>query len=167
MSPVTPVGISELEAAVLARLQAKIANYAIEPYPDKPETYKLKHQRGAFLVSYRGADYEEPDDTGDIAQTRRMLVDVTIECRQLSGHDGAYTMLELARIALTGFRVAGFTKLALVRERFLARGEGVWLFAITFATSTVAVEAPDDVVDVLLERLTIESEFTTSEVPPQ
>ncbi|MEX2155112.1 MAG: Gp37 family protein [Gemmatimonadaceae bacterium] len=166
MSPVTPVGITELEAGVLARLAAKIDDYGVEAYPDKPETHKLRHQRGAFLVAYRGADYDAVEDTGDVVQTRRMLIDVVTECRQLSGHDGAYVMLELARVTLAGWRIAGFTKLSLVRERFLNRGEGVWLYAQTFATTTVAVELPDDEeLGPVLERLRLESTYTISEIP--
>ena len=162
----TPVTVAALVAAVLARLEAKISGYTIEPFPDKPETYQLKSQKGAFLAAYRGADYGDVDAQGGVVQLRRQLVDVVIQARQLNGAGDSYAMIDMALTTLLGHRVPGFTQLAAVRERFLFRDENRWCYAITFAAITMAVELPDEGdVDVLLEQLTLVSPFATSEIP--
>jgi hypothetical protein len=160
-----PTTIAALEAGVLARLQAKIENYAIESFPDKPETYKLRHQRGAFLTAYRGADYTPIGDGDATVQARRMMIDVVIQCRQLSGNEGAYVMLELARCALVGFEIPGFTKLSIDRDRFIASNEGVWTYQLTFAAETIAIEVEEELVESTLHRITLQSPFNTSEIP--
>src|SRR5260370_22583310 len=56
---------------------------------------------------------------------------------------GAYSILEAVRVALTGFQPnAGCTKMAPKRERFEARDKegGVWIYDMRFVTRTVAVE---------------------------
>jgi hypothetical protein len=166
MTPPTAVDIPALVNAVCNRLKDKIDGYAIELFPDKAESYKLTHQRGAFLIAYRGSEYGTVEDTGDIVQGRQLSVDIVIETRQLAGAgDGAYTMLELARTALIGFKIPGFTKIAAVRERFLSRVETVWVYVLTISAATVSVAIDETLIGPALERLTMQSQFTTSEIP--
>jgi hypothetical protein len=157
--------VTDLVDGVIARLTAKISGYAIEPFPDKLEQYKLNHQRGAFLVAYRGADYDETEDTGATVQVRRPQVDIAVQSRALNGAGGSYAMLEMARAALVGHQIPGFTQLAAVRERFIGRNENVWTYQMTFSTTTLAVQLDDDVVDVLLAQLTFVGPSHTLEIP--
>jgi hypothetical protein len=59
------------------------------------------------------------------------------------GNPGAYAMIEAVRMALTGFQVPGCDKAYPLRERFIRRDKqgGVWIYAISFALLTAAVEA--------------------------
>lgn len=156
--------IPALEEGIRGRLAAKVAGVAIESYPDKPEGYRLVHQVGALLVAYRGARYTDTEDTGDVVQIRDLFFDVHVLARSLSNHGGAYVHLEAARLALTGFRVPGFRKLAPRREAFLGHKEGVWMFALTVSAATIAAELDEDLVGAQLARLTLASDYTTSEV---
>lgn len=160
-----PTTIPALEEGITARLKAKVANLAIEAYPDKPEQYRLTHQRGALLVAYRGARYTDPEDVGEVVQLREMFFDVHVLARSLNGHGGVYVHLEAARLALTGFRVPGFRKLTPRRETFLGHKEGVWMFALTLSAATIAAELDETTAGALLTQLTLASDYTTSKVP--
>lgn len=135
-----PTTIAALEGAMVARLKERVGGVAVEPYPDRPEAYRLVHQAGALLVAYRGARYGEPESLGEVIQERTLDFDVYVLARSLGGHQGAYTYLEAARGALTGYAPEGFGRLTPVEEAFLAHGEGVWMYSLTLSATTVTAE---------------------------
>lgn len=150
-SPPTPVDIATIETAIVNQLHSRIDTVEIAHFPDKPSAYRLTHRVGAALVVYRGASYGAQLDTSTIAQVRTLKFDVTLVMRDLGWSyggeaggtsPGAYAVLEQARNALTGFRVPGCRKMYPVRDRFEGRDPqgGVWIYAITFALDTIAVE---------------------------
>lgn len=151
-APPTAIDIATVEAAIVAQLQSAVGGIEIAHYPSRPESYRMTHRVGAALVMYKGAQYGEQLDTAAIIQERRLAFEVTVMMRDLGwsyggaagGPDpGAYAILESIRAALTGFRVPGCRKMRPVRERFIKRDRqgGVWIYAIGFELSTVAVEA--------------------------
>jgi len=157
-SPVTPLDIATLEAAIVAQLQtyltAALGSQMIEVthFPDRPEAYELRHRIGVAMVIYMGGDYGEIIDIGHVAQERTLQFAVGLRIRDLgwafggppSGTSpGAYQILEAVRLALLGFQVnTGCTPMRAIRERFIDRDrqEGVWVYEIIFATRTVVVE---------------------------
>jgi Gp37 protein len=149
--PPSPLDIATIETAIVNQLRSQIGTVEIAHFPDKPSAYRLTHRIGAALVVYRGATYGEQIDTAAIAQVRTLKFDVTLVMRDLgwsfggeaSGTSpGAYAVLEEVRTALTGFRVPGCRKMYPVRDSFEGRDPqgGVWIYAITFALDTMAVE---------------------------
>lgn len=149
MPPVTilgtaPTKVVDLEDGVLARLRAKVSGVEVESYPDRPDTYRLKHQVGALLVAYRGAQYTMPEAVAEVIQERECSIDVVVVTRSLSGHRGSYHYLEAARLALAGHQVPGFRKLVPRSEQFVGYAEGTWTFAITLSAATVAAELAGD-----------------------
>jgi hypothetical protein len=52
-------------------------------------------------------------------------------------------MIEAVRATLTGFEIGGCTKMRPARDRFVARDKqgAAWIYEITFALTTMAVEA--------------------------
>lgn len=164
---IAPTSIIALEAAIVARLTAKMqAGLAVQGFPDEGDAYRLVNQVGAALVGYRGARYTDPEDAGEVVQERDLWFDIHLLFRQLNGHEGSYVHLEAARLALVGFKVPGFRKMVLRREAFVAHKAGVWAFALTVSAVTVSAE-PDEaaVSGVPITRLTIESPYTISEIP--
>jgi hypothetical protein len=150
-APPTPLDIGTIEAAIVNQLGAQIKVIEIAHFPDKPETYRMTHRIGAALVRYEGAEYGDLLDTAAIVQERTLKFDITVMMRDLgwsvggptSGPSpGAYAIIEAVRSALTGFRVPGCGKAYPLRERFIKRDKegGVWIYAITFALRTAAVE---------------------------
>jgi hypothetical protein len=137
--------------ALVARLSAQISSVEVAHFPDAPQAYRLTHRIGAALVRYDGADYGPLRDTWAIVQERVLRFEVAILVRDLGWSyggeqggtsPGGYALLESVRGALTGFRVLGYGKIYPVHERFLERDKqgGVWIYTITFALKTMAVE---------------------------
>jgi hypothetical protein len=150
-SPATPLDIATLEEAIVSQLAANISGIEIAHYPDNPESYRLTHRVGAALVKYQGAKYGKPDDTAFVVQKRTLQFEVHIIMRDLgwsfgggaSGSGpGAYSMIEAVRLALTGYQIPGCGKMWPVEERFVERDKqgGVWIYAISVAFTTAAVE---------------------------
>jgi len=104
------------------------------------------------MVIYLGSEYSNVIDIGNIAQERTLEFEVGLRIRDLgwafggppSGTSpGAYQVLEAIRGTLTGFQPnTGCTRMRPLRERFVERDRqgGVWVYAITFQTHTLAVE---------------------------
>ena len=162
-TPATPLDIASIETAILTQLKSLITSIEITHYPDRPETYRLTHRIGAALVRYDGAIYGPIDDTGTVAQRRRLRFAVRLVMRDLGwsfGGDGdgpspgAYAMIEAVRVALTGFQIGGCGKMAPSRERFIERDKqgAVWIYEIAFALTTTAVEASSPVTYPLFTR---------------
>jgi hypothetical protein len=150
-SPPTPIDIATIETAIVARLRALVTSIEIAHFPDSPKNYRLTHRIGAALVVYRGSEYGQVEDTASIIQQRKMEFDVTVLVRDLgwsvggspgATSPGAYAILEAIRAALTGYQVPGARKIYLVREKFVERDAdgGVWMYLLTIALSTMAIE---------------------------
>lgn len=129
-----------LEFAVIARLQVRIPELAVDAFPDNPEKYRLNHPIGALLVRYNGSKYGGVSDTDAVLQERTMVVEVTLVFRSLNGKDGVYAYLEAVRRALAGYRIPAFSKLKPVRDEFVSQGGGEWRYAIDFVTKTAVIE---------------------------
>jgi hypothetical protein len=151
-APPTPLDIATIEAALLAQLNEQINGIEIVHYPDQPESYRLTHRVGAALVRYEGSKYGRQIDTAAIAQERTLEFEITLLMRDLGWglgsrsygtSPGAYAILEAVRTSLTGYQISGCSKMYPLRERFVKRdGQGgVWIYAIVFALTTMAVEA--------------------------
>lgn len=151
-APPTPIDIATIELAIVAQLAAQVGGIEVAHFPDRPEAYRLTHRVGAALVQYLGAKYGELRDTVAIVQERVMEFGITVMMRDLGWSygaepdgtsPGAYAVLEAIRAALTGFIVPGCRKLYPRAEKFVERDRqgGVWIYLITFALSTVALEA--------------------------
>jgi hypothetical protein len=151
-TPPIPLDIATIENALVEQLLSQINLIEIVHFPDRPEAYRLTHRVGAALVSYRGATYGDLIDTAVVMQPRKLEFEVRLMARDLGWSygalgtgvsPGAYSLLEAVRAALTGFRIPGCRKTYPLKERFVERDAqgGVWIYAISFAVETLAVEA--------------------------
>jgi len=132
--------------AVVERLKTAFQDLAVEYFPDKPSEYRLNHPKGALLVSYLGAKYQEPIDTTAVVQPATIKLNVTVVLRQLNGKDGAVAMLMRLRAALIGYKPPNCRrKVWAVGEQYLGESAGIWQYALDVSTEAVVVE--DDDVD--------------------
>jgi hypothetical protein len=156
-TPPTPLDIRTIEAALVNQLNSQIREIEVAHFPDTPEAYRMTHRIGAALIRYEGGEYGKLIDTAAIVQERTLKFEITVMMRDLGWNaggpssgttPGAYAMIEAVRRALTGFQVPGCDKAYPLRERFIKRDKqgGVWIYAISFALRTAAVEAsaPDN-----------------------
>lgn len=157
--------IEEIENSIIDRLKAKIQGLLVEAFPEKPSEYKLLHPKGALLVSFSGSVFSDPQPTDVIVQDRKMEFDVTIATRDLRGHKGAYTFLEAARIALTGYQIAGCSKIYPRREGFISEANKTWQYGIRFALTMPAIEMDEDEQLVLLTKIAAVDDYGGVEVP--
>ncbi|MBF6569068.1 MAG: hypothetical protein IVW54_09345 [Candidatus Binataceae bacterium] len=150
-SPPSPLDIGTIEAAIVAQLRSTITTIEVVQFPDRAEAYRLTHRIGAALVAYRASSYGELIDTAAVVQARTLEFEVRLIVRDLGwsyggpgsgGGPGAYALLEAVRAALTGFQIPGCRKAYPLKERFVERDTrgGVWIYSISFAIETVAME---------------------------
>ena len=133
--------ILEIETAVIEKLRESITDLLVEGYPDSPDSYTLKHAKGAVLVNYQGSSFGEPKASGPVSQMRRVEIDTTVIVKNLRSHDGAYAYVDAVRDALTG-RIAGLGRVYPTREGFLSvKVGGVWQYGVSFAVNMVHEEA--------------------------
>ncbi|HEY6394495.1 MAG TPA: Gp37 family protein [Candidatus Binataceae bacterium] len=173
-APPTPIDIATIESAILARLSSKIGTIEISHYPDASESYRMTHRIGAALVMYKGAVYGKHLATAAIVQERELEFEITVMMRDLGWNyggeasgttPGAYAILESIRAALAGFRIPGCRKLRPTRERFVERDKqgGIWIYAIVFALSTIAIEQRDpDAFPIFVKGIAMEEGGETS-----
>lgn len=152
-----PVTILAIEQAITQRLKARITTLTVASFPDDPEQWEMRDRRGYCLIAWRGDSFGDIKSVDLVYQERRLEFDIHILMRKLRGHEGAYLTVEAVRLALTGFEIPGCTKLAPVRTKFLGtrRREGVWTYALTFATTAPAFEAPEVEILPLLTRIAL------------
>lgn len=153
MNPI-PNTCEALEAAVMARLTARLPDLAVEAYPDDPDGYRLNHPVGALLVRYHGSKYGPLLDAGIVVQERRLAIEVTLVMRCLNGKEGVYGALEEVRQALAGHAPPAFGKLVPIGDEFLGEGGGEWRYAIDFMTTTTVIEEDEPENDPLVTRIT-------------
>ncbi len=134
--------IAEAQDAILQRLRDRIDGVAVDAYPDRPETYQLKHAAGALLVRYAGSRFTEPEPTDVIVQTQTVMVDVVTVVRNLRDHAGLLDLLHAVRTALTGLRIPGASACWPVKEEFQDYVDGVWQYATTFELGVPHTEPP-------------------------
>lgn len=144
--------------AVVARLEAKLPQLAVEYFPDNPAEYRLNHPKGALLVSYPGSQFGTTVDVTYIAQPRTVKLSVTVILRQLNGKGGAIDAVDAVRLALVGFRPPDCRKVLVESDQFLDETAGIWKYAVDVSTSTMQVEDADVNTETPLTLVTYEEE---------
>lgn len=159
--------IREIEASIVARLDAALDKLHVEAFPDKPESFKLTHPAGAVLVAYGREVYSKPRDIALVVQDRRIEWDISILTRNLRSHVGAYDVLDAVRMVLTGWRTEGCSKLIPVRAEFIDQSQGVWTHMLTMSHSIPTVECHEEEDLPVLKRVNTADPFgtTDTEIP--
>jgi hypothetical protein len=150
--PPARLDLKYVEVAILRQLAQNIDSAAAEiaPFPQDWEQYSLKHQNGAVLLHWMGSEYQRQMPTDIVAQWRCMRWAMVCLSRNLGwsfGGEGdqfssAYGLIELVRVALTGFQIPGFKQAYPVHEIFLGQKGAQWAYEIVFMFETYAIETP-------------------------
>ena len=150
--------------AVVERLKSAFPDLAVEYFPDKPAEYRLNHPKGALLVSYLGAKYDDSIDTSAVVQPATLKYAITVSLRQLNGKDGAVAVLTRLRSALVGFKPPNCRrKSRAVSEQFLGESAGIWQYALDMATEAIVVEDEDVDDGPLLTHITTDDGYNRGE----
>jgi hypothetical protein len=139
--------IAEIEHDMVALLATALPDLHVEPFPDKPDAYRLTQAYGAVLVAYAGSRLPDPSVLAGTAQKRRLEFQLVVKVRSLRDHTGAYAVLEAIRAALAGQALHG-ARFYPVREQFEDVSSGVWTYLAVYAADIPWVsqaQFPDDV----------------------
>ncbi|MDD2870087.1 Gp37 family protein [Neomegalonema sp.] len=136
--------LQEIEAAIVARIAARLPDLHVEAFPDKPESFRMHHPAGAVLVAFGRESHAKPRALDLVVQERRIEWDLSILTRNLRSHVGAYDVLDALRLALTGWRAEGCGKMRPVRAEFVDQKQGVWTYVLTVEHATMTVEVADE-----------------------
>jgi hypothetical protein len=163
------MGVAELEAALVDRVDARLQELAVEPWPADPRNYRCVHPVGAVLVRYVGSQYGPPSDVGVMVQERTATFEFALLVRGLRDHLELTAHLEALRRAVQGLKLPGAGKLRLLRDDFVAEVDGEWRHGLRASTTLPAVEEADvDVGEpVYLSRGVARGPFGTVEVPAE
>lgn len=148
--------IAEIEAVVVARLRAALTIDGqlhpvvdVEPWPDNPERYKMVHPRGAVLIMYRGAKFDENatarqivefDARFEIGLLSKTLRAPAVAVAAGEPDTGVYTLLDKSRGAFLGWQPEGAANITrLVAESYEAYREGVWSYSLSVAIPMLTV----------------------------
>lgn len=126
--------------AVRDRLAGELPDYKVELFPDRPDTYRFIHPKGAVLVGYVGSKFGALEDLSMIAQERVITLDLTVFGRGLHSDGATLDLLDQVRLAIVGFRPSGCLKCHLIDEAFLSEEAGAWQYRLRVQTETQQVE---------------------------
>jgi Gp37 protein len=145
--------ITRVEDDILARLRQALTRadaphpvIDVQPWPGRPEDYRMPHPVGALLVMYRAGKF--PPGTGLVEWTAEFELGLMV--RNLRTHQarpgapddgtGAYDLLEAARVALAGVELPSAAGPAFVTaETFTGRRESVWGYSMRLSVPMVSV----------------------------
>ncbi|EAA7715307.1 hypothetical protein ATS25_07630 [Salmonella enterica] len=129
---------------LVARLRARLPGLHVAYFPDSPDAFTLTHPVGAVLLSYSRSTYGTSESTGTVVQPQTMRFVATVVLRQLNGRDGAVDVLDSVRQALGGWRPQNCLRpVWLVEDTFLGEVQGLWQYALTFATQSFFIQDDD------------------------
>lgn len=119
----------QIEAAIVEKLKTQI-DVTIKAFPSTTDDYKkLPLNKAMILVAYSGSVLSEPTNLDAIVQQRLMEFSITLQVRDLRGHEGAYVYLESIRSTLTGFSPLDDQRVMFMTDESLLKVvENVWVW---------------------------------------
>lgn len=150
--------VTLVEDDLLARLRQALTRAGqphpvidVQPWPGRPEEWRMVHPVGALLLMYRGGQF--PAGPGLVQWSAEFELGLMV--RNLRTHQarpgapdegiGAYDLLQAVRVALAGHEppsAAGPVHVA--RESYTGRRDAVWAYAVRLAVPMVSlVQVPE------------------------
>ena len=127
-------------------LQTALPEYEVALFPERPDSYRFIHPKGAVLIGYQGSKFTRLESLGVIQQQRDITLNLTVFGRGVH-HDGAaLDLLDALRLALVGYAPPHCQPCHLLDEAFLSEDGGAWQYQLTAQTETQQLEqrsAPD------------------------
>ena len=142
--------IKEIENSIIEKLNTDITDLKVEGYPDKPETYRLNHPKGAILINYFGSDFGKPmlgeELESFIVQEEEELFRCVISVRGLRDHQGIYDYIDRIKSSLMGYHPIDSLrckKMYVKQIRFVSEEDGVWTYAMLLAVKLLTQESDE------------------------
>ncbi|MEM3091770.1 MAG: Gp37 family protein [Candidatus Pacearchaeota archaeon] len=132
--------IKEIKEIIKSLLEESVKN-KLSPHlqipveiPTSIEQYKLSHPIGAYLVVYKGSNYEQKDIRNIIAQNRNIEITIIVTAR----YRNEFTpeeYLDFAINSLSGYDTGAKRTDRLIycsNDEWLGEENGIWSYAATF-----------------------------------
>lgn len=154
-----------VEAEIAARLRTELHPVVVDILPDKER--EPRYPNGAVLVAYQSSSFGAVRSFDDlVAQEEELVFDVTLLSRSLRDRTGIYPLMRAAKSALLGFKPSHCGQLILKDSRFVDRDDMVWVWSLSFSTTTLTVATMPDETLPTLTRLTLKDNLGNTEVIP-
>jgi hypothetical protein len=115
-------------------------DWAVEDFPDKPQSYRLTHPNGAVLVQYTASQYGKSETLDWVVQQRQQHWRLVLLGRQQYGaKKGVVTMLNRLTRLLPGKQLGACEPIQLLRDYFVRQDEGLWEYCIEFSMASPVV----------------------------
>lgn len=126
--------ISEIEQAIVTRLQSRIGHTDIRAFPENAEEFnRLPLNKPRILVAYGGSAFNEPTNKDRIIQEQILEFEITIQMRNLREHHGVYNYLSAVYTALSGFSPRSNSRVMYISaERLINFDNNVWTWMQTW-----------------------------------
>lgn len=127
--------VDTIESAIVGRLESQITDLTIKAFPSRPEEFKKLPvgNKGIVLVAYSGSALSDPTNMDALIQDRALEFSVTLQIRDLRGHDGAYDYLEDIRSALSGWSPTSDDRVMyMISEGLLRLIDNLWVWGQTW-----------------------------------
>lgn len=125
----------QAENEIVARMQsfAGLADVAdIIPLPDDVSNYRTPVAKALVTTVFLGEKYDANQSVGQSAQHYGISFNVSVQARKLRGEEGVYSVCELVKKALIGFRPTHCGMLTLADHEFADYQNDIWEHSITF-----------------------------------
>lgn len=127
--------VDTIESAIVGRLESQITDLTIKAFPSRPEEFKklpVGH-KGIVLVAYSGSSLGAPTNMDVLIQERVLEFSITLQIRDLRGHDGAYDYLDDIRAALSGWSPTSDDRVMFMTSESLLRLiDNLWVWGQTW-----------------------------------
>ena len=129
--------IAEIENSIIDRLRPLLKDFNVEAYPDNPDSYDLKHNKGAVLVSLKSKNRINDSESFCGYKESFCYFNVFILCRHLrakDAHQGIYDALEIAEHALDDWQpeLDNCDCFEFMQGGFISKGENVFIYGALF-----------------------------------
>jgi hypothetical protein len=150
--------ILNAEQEIVKRLKPlESLGISIAPIPDTVADLSRPMSRGYVLVHYDRSVIGKPDRVGKVVQSEDLVFMITICLRSLRTHQGAYFILSLITLLLTGMKTAdssGFGYWQTKKFTRIERKEKLFEYTAEFVIPTYLVEWEPQEVQALLKKIT-------------
>lgn len=136
--------IKTISDEIKIKLKQSITDVEVANYPQKFDRFlkEFIHPKGAILVTYKGSTFSKPQTTDIVIQEESVSFALIVLIRAFTD-DEALIYLDKIKKSLTGFKIAGCSKIWVERTEFLDEDEGIFMYEVDFTTKTKSFEVTE------------------------
>lgn len=137
----SPVVFERIENELIEALSPlKEKGFEVLPLPENEKDYNRPQDKPRVTVCYSKSKYEPTKGTNQVSQEESLFYTIIIESKTRRGDSGVYTVLNLVRAILLGFKPTDSGRLTLVEQELNGISEGYWTYSAVFSTKALIMQ---------------------------